>query len=297
MTADNERATSWRPRAKDRAVGPRVEDLAEEVAEAEAKAKRAAGGNPHGPAVRREDFVLATTEKFRRHVDRAKAAIVSALAIGPIGVSYSGGKDSTALLHLVREVAPDVPVAFFDSGAELASTLEMVARVGAEVITPRMSMLDMARYAGWWDYAHPVDKGCPFDAKRIVIQEPSEAFVVRRRLRVIVYGLRAGESRARAKNASARGELFEGSDRTWYCQPLAYWSTADIWAYIASRGLPYNAAYDRMAEAGVDRESQRVATLLGERGSGWGRHAIMRAAEPERFKEIAREFPGLWRLT
>lgn len=294
MTANEERQRPWRPKAKDRAEEPKAE--AEAAVEEEAAA-RAADAKPHGAAIRREDFVWATTEKFRRHVDRAKAAVQNALAIGPMGVSYSGGKDSSALLHLVRSIVPEVHAAFYDSGAELASTLELVARMGVETVTPRMSMLDMARYAGWWDYATPVDKGCQFDAKRVVIEEPSEAFVVRRRLRVLAYGLRAGESRARAKNAAARGELFEGSDRTWYCQPLAYWSTADIWAYIASRDIPYNAAYDRMAEAHVDRESQRVATLLGERGSGWGRHAIMRAAEPERFREIAHEFPGLYRLS
>lgn len=248
-------------------------------------------------AVRREDLAWARTQRFARQVDRARAAVEKARDIGAMGVAFSGGKDSTALLHVVRSVVPDASAAFFDSGVELESTYALVRAMGVEVIAPRLSMLDMARYAGWWDYASPVDKGCPFDAKRIVVEEPSEAFVVRRRLRVLCYGLRAGESQQRARHARARGEMFEGADRTWYCQPLAYWSTADVWAYIASRELAYNAAYDRMEEARVERESQRVATLLGERGSGWGRHAIMQAAEPERFRELAREFPGLYRLT
>jgi phosphoadenosine phosphosulfate reductase len=248
-------------------------------------------------ALRREDLVWAKTARFRKQVERAQSAIRRALEIGALGVSYSSGKDSSALLHLVREIDPEVPAAFFDSGAELQSTYDLVRAMGIEIVAPRMTMFDMARYAGWWGYADPVDPGCPFDAKRVVIEEPSEAFVVRRRLRVLAYGLRAGESRQRAKHAGARGELFEGADRTWYCQPIAYWSTADVWAYIASREIQYNVAYDRMSEAGVERESQRVATLLGERGAGWGRHAIMRAAEPERFREIAREFPGLYRLT
>ncbi len=250
-----------------------------------------------GAALREEDFVWARLDGYRRRVERALESIRRAAEVGPVGVSYSGGKDSTVTLDLVRQVVPDSPAAFFDSGCELESTYEQVRAVGAEVVMPRYSMQDMARYAGWWDYASPIDPGCPFDAKLVVIQEPAEAFVVRRRLRVLATGLRAEESGARTKHAQARGELWQGKDRTWRLEPLAHWSLADVWAHIASRGLDYNAAYDRMSEARIPRESQRVATLLGARGDGWGRHALLRRAEPRRWSELAREFPGLARLS
>lgn len=37
---------------------------------------------------------------------------------GQVYVSFSGGKDSTVLLHLVRELYPDVPAVFVDTGLE-----------------------------------------------------------------------------------------------------------------------------------------------------------------------------------
>lgn len=37
---------------------------------------------------------------------------------GQVYVSFSGGKDSTVLLHLVRELYPEVPAAFADTGLE-----------------------------------------------------------------------------------------------------------------------------------------------------------------------------------
>lgn len=243
------------------------------------------------PALRDEDCVHAELASFQTKVVSALGAIRRAAELGRVGVSFSGGKDSLVLLHLVRLVLTDAPAAFYDSGSELPATYSMVAREGVVTITPRYSMLDMARYAGWWGYAHPVDAGCPFDAKRIVIEEPAETFVVRERLRVICHGVRAEESSARKKHTRSRGELYQSTDRTWYCMPLARWTLADVWAYIATRGLDYHPAYDDMALARLPRESWRIATLLGERGSGWGRHVMLRRYAPEQWAAIAREFP------
>ena len=77
--------------------------------------------------------------------------------------------------------------------------------------------------------------------------------------------------------------------------PLARWSGADVWAYIASHGLRYHPAYDSMARLGMPRDSWRVSGALGDRGSGWGRHETLRRIEPETFRRLAAEFPWLLR--
>lgn len=246
-----------------------------------------------GSALRDEDLAWARLDVHKRRVEASRAAITEAIKIGAIGVSYSGGKDSTCTLALVREQCPVAPAALFDSGDEFPGTLEMAQRVGAEVIAARLTMREMARYAGWWGYEPAVDPGCPFDAKRILIGEPSETFVVKRGLRVIAYGLRAEESGGRALHVKLRGHLFEGGDRTWYCMPLAKWTVQDVWAYIASNGLAYHPAYDAMTDARIPREEQRVAGALGERGSGMGRHAFLRRFAPAQWAELAKEFPVL----
>lgn len=252
---------------------------------------RRAAADPR--AIAPADLVHARLDKFSAKVERALSAIRNALAIGKVGISFSGGKDSTVLLHLVRSVDPQAPAVMFDSGSEYRSALDLARRLGVEILHPRLSLLDLARYSGWWGYRDPVDALCKWDAKCIIIDEPCETFVCRERLRVIALGLRGAESKGRSWNARARGELYQHVDRTWRLCPLAHWTTDDVWAYIASRDLDYCAAYDRMTALGIDRERQRVGPLLAADASWAGAQEIARRVEPDTMERLALEFPGL----
>ena len=58
---------------------------------------------------------------------------------GQVYVSFSGGKDSTILLHIARQIYPDIPAAFSNTGLEFAEIQRFVRTWdNVDIITPKM---------------------------------------------------------------------------------------------------------------------------------------------------------------
>ncbi|MBM3187569.1 MAG: phosphoadenosine phosphosulfate reductase family protein [Chloroflexi bacterium] len=245
-------------------------------------------------AIERGDRAHARTRGFERRVSAALAAVEQATAYGRIGVSYSGGKDSTVTLDLVRRIVPGAPAALYDSGCEYSGTLEMAAHYGAEIIKPEMSLVELCRYGGYWGYARPVDDEVDINFMAFLVTEPAIYFAEQQHLDVIAMGLRAQESGARRMNAWKRGTLyFAEALGVWHLCPLAFWMERDVWAYIASRGLRYHPAYDKMAELGIPRVDWRISMAMGEVQARVGGLSVWRQIEPERYNALIADFPML----
>lgn len=237
----------------------------------------------------------------RRHVTQAREVVEAALRGGRRAfVSVSGGKDSVALLGLVRSVDPDVDAWHFDSGAETPDTLEVLKvlqeRYNVRVIRPQLSIHDMVQLVGGLGYNGPKKlegewHWAPDDWKRILIQEPAQRLCDEHGYDTIFVGLRGDESRGRQMRMSRFGEMHQGKDGILYVNPLAWWSGLDSLAYAVIHDLPISTLYLRPEH--IPPQDRRTASALGMIDTQNGRLAMLRERYPALWHELITLYPEM----
>ena len=68
---------------------------------------------------------------------------------GNVYVSFSGGKDSTVLAHLVHDMYPDVPLVFSNTGLEYPEIQSFARKMGAEFVRPKMMFSEVISKFGY----------------------------------------------------------------------------------------------------------------------------------------------------
>lgn len=90
---------------------------------------------------------------------------------GAVCVSFSGGKDSTVLAHLVHDFYPDVPLVFANTGLEYPEIQAFAKKMGAEFVRPKMSFSEVIS-----TYGYPIvskeNAEAIYYARRIVHKSP-----------------------------------------------------------------------------------------------------------------------------
>lgn len=244
----------------------------------------------------------AASRLHRRRIDDARRIIKRALRLGSLWVSVSGGKDSVALLHLARDVHPDVPAWHIDSGAESPDALRTLDRLRAlghriETCHPQTSIVEMARLVGAMGYTGPAAlpgrwHWSPGDWKRMLITEPAQRISAQGNHVGHMDGVRADESRGRAMVHARHGPIHRCADGMYTIRPIASWTGLDSLAYAASHDLPIGDVYmDR--EDPTPPELRRTGTMLGGTQSTRGRFGDLKRRHPDAWRELVREFPRL----
>lgn len=68
---------------------------------------------------------------------------------GNVYISFSGGKDSTVLAHLVHEYYPDVPLVFSNTGLEYPEIQSFARKMGATFIRPNLQFSEVISMYGY----------------------------------------------------------------------------------------------------------------------------------------------------
>lgn len=220
-----------------------------------------------------------------------------------IYVSFSGGKDSTAMLHLVMDEATrrgrKVGVLFVDLEGQYRLTIDHIQamydryaehiepywcalpirlRNAVSVYEPRWTCWEPGREADWIRQPPAMaitDQGhFPWYRYAMEFEEFVPEFghwFGRGQLTACFVGIRTAESLNRWRTIAGHGTKFEGRNwcqwvgqRLWNVYPIYDWATEDIWRYFCRCKLPYNRLYDRMHQAGLSIHQQRICQPYGD---------------------------------
>lgn len=225
-------------------------------------------------------------------------------ACSRVYVSFSGGKDSTVMLHLVMEEAirrgRRVGVLCIDLEAQYALTIEHVAEIYRRysghidpywVALPLKMRNAVSQFETHWmcwdpdrrsDWVRPQPTGAiidetafPFFLRGMEFEEFVPAFgewYSQGEPTACFVGIRTTESlnRWRTIVASNKTRLFgkpwttQVSEQLYNVYPIYDWQTRDIWVYHGKTGLPHNRLYDRMHQAGLSIHQMRICQPYGD---------------------------------
>lgn len=244
-----------------------------------------------------------------------------------ISVSFSGGKDSTVMLHLVMDEAirrcRKVAVLFIDLEAQYKLTIDHVTEcyeMYREHIEPLWVALPLnlrnavSQYEPQWQCWEPgaewvrqphessitVGSQFPFFRLGMEFEEFTEEFphwYGAGKLTATFVGIRSDESLNRWRSVTGNSANFEGRKWTTWKSRAAYnvypiydWKTEDLWTYFAKTGKPYNRLYDRMHQAGLTPHQMRICQPYGDdqRKGLWLYHLI----EPETWGRVVARVAG-----
>jgi len=175
-------------------------------------------------------------------------------------VAWSGGKDSTFLLFLVRQLAPDVPVIFNNTGIEFPQTLEFVSRMVGEwklnftELHPEMTFWECVDK---WGFPPPSrfrvgnkKTGTPRCCYHLK-EKPVIKFIKENNMKANFVGVTAWESWGRRITAGKLG-LCHYSKTYGVCRirPILFFRPDEIWYLTKKWGIPINPAYNLVPRVG-----------------------------------------------
>lgn len=244
-----------------------------------------------------------------------------------IYISFSGGKDSSVMMHLVMDEAVKrqrkIGVLFVDLEGQYKLTIDHINDMIEEyrewidlywVALPIALRNAVSMYEPKWlcwepgrEWIRQPDKKSiteewyfPFFHRAMEFEDFVPAFghwYSQGKLTACLVGIRTDESLNRYRTVCGNKSMFEGLkwttwlDRSLYnAYPIYDWKTADIWRYNGKYGKTYNKLYDLMHKAGVSIHQQRICQPYGDdqRRGLWLFHVL----EPETWAKIVARVNG-----
>ncbi len=160
---------------------------------------------------------------------------------GPdVALAWTGGKDSTVILHMVRELLNgkvSMPVLFIDTGLDFDEILVFVDKLEKEW---KLNLFRIQDRPGLKRYKAEKNK-----TKKKVLARMMKVHAIKKAVKTqnwnaLIVGIRWDEHEARSSEV-----YFSQRKDHIRVHPILHFTEEDIWDYIKMHNLPYNPLYDQ----------------------------------------------------
>ena len=158
---------------------------------------------------------------------------------GGLAVTFSGGKDSLVVLHLLRTLLHETipfPVFTIDTSVKFAETIKFRDQIARDW---NLNLVVIKNEAALKTIEIAADKKACCEALKI---GPLRQAIVSHNLKALITGIRWDESEARADEVQISVKDTPPHTRI---HPLLHFRESDVWDYIHAFGLPYCPLYDQ----------------------------------------------------
>ena len=188
-------------------------------------------------------------------------------------VTCSFQAEDMVVLHLVRELAPGVPVLFLETGYHFQETYEYRDRMAADWqlnlinVEPEQSVADQEAQFGILNRTAP-DRCC-------ALRKVGPLFASLEPYSTWFTGLRREQARTRANLQPSDVFTLPTGKQLQKVSPLADWTTRDVWQYAAAHNIPLLSLYDKgYSSIGCEPCTSLPSDPGDPRSGRWGGHKV-----------------------
>jgi phosphoadenosine phosphosulfate reductase len=186
-------------------------------------------------------------------------------------VSSSFQAEDMVVVHMVREVLPNVPVIFLDTGYHFAETYEYRDRLAQEWglnlvnVLPKLTVAEQESQFGILNQTAP-DRCCG-------MRKVGPLFASLEPYRLWFTGLRKEQAKTRANLQPVDTFTLPTGKQLEKISPLADWTTRDVWQYAAEHNIPLMKLYDKgYTSIGCEPCTSLPLDPNDPRSGRWGGH-------------------------